>query len=230
MPRKSPFPNLAPDVQCPHCSHKVKHLGKHIKKYHPDKYKAQWPRNEEKSGNSEPFPQPETPSQADAFLTPEIKELENTVLESEKTYNPEIQTEANSSSVSNSEELKDQETLLDPQTVQYITVVLFKTVARVTNEPTWELDKDEAKILMPPLTKVLNKYAPTMLKNYQDEVVLAATFGSIMLAKIQLIRAQKKTQEVNTNARRNDTPTPTGNAGLGGGISPKPEPLPKQAD
>lgn len=234
MPRNAQIPSMILPTACPHCSRQIKHIGKHIKKYHPEKWKIQNPPiHPEKREKSEPFPSSETPSQADTILTPEIKELENTVLETEKTYNPEIQTEEELTTES---EIKEElGTLLDPSTVQYITVVLFKTMARMSNQPLWELEKDEAKILMPPLTKVLNKYSPKLLKNYQDEVVLAATLGSIFLAKAQLIRAQKQNQDVNTNARRTETPTPTaslGGGGNGGGGTnfPKPEPLPKQAD
>ena len=233
MPRKSNIPSLILPLKCPHCGREVKHLGKHIKKYHPEKYKSQPPiRKEEKIEKSELISSSETAVSPSQDLSPEIKELESSVLETEKTYNPEIQTEANSASVSNLEEETAPETLLDPATVRYITVVLFRTAAKVTNEPLWELDKEEAQMLMPSLTKVLNKYSPQFLKNYQDEFVLAATFGSILLAKFQLIQAQKKTQEVNTNARRNEPPTNhLGNGGsLGGGNYPNPEPLPKQAN
>ena len=191
---------------CPKCGKKVHHLRKHLRRNHS-------------SENLETVATPETTETAQETVVlernPELDTLSQKVAAEEAKFGispnpiPNAEKKENSAANSDSEEespsVSQSDTIFDPEATNYIISTIFNTMANLTKEEDWALDKEEMEILGPPLNRVVNKHAPNFLKKYQDEVVLGTVLASIFITKVQRINAKKTVPPGgNKNEQRRD--------------------------
>lgn len=159
-------------------------MKKHLQKYHPDfRKKPVLEKTEKVEKNAEIS----TPNIASS----ELSELEETVAEAEGIAQPGNQ---NGNELSQGELESDpmENIVLEKEAIEYMLDTMFRGFSKMRKSKVWELDKDELKMISPLATKVANKWLPAAMKKYGEEIVLAFTFGQIILAKMMLEREEKK--------------------------------------
>lgn len=216
---------------CPKCGKKVHYLRKHMK------------RNHGITPMVEKWNNPETPTtqetaQEIAMLerNPELDTLSKKVAEEEAKFGitpnplPQSQNNPSPATVSESEEemafVPQTDTIFDPEATNYIVSTIFNTMATLTKEKEWALDKEELEILGPPLNRVVNKHAPDFMKKYQDEVVLGTVLISMFITKMQRIEMKKQANHGgNKDGERNEERRNAGESSGASRKAPKPDDL-----
>lgn len=89
--------------------------------------------------------------------------------------------------------------MFDEKGMKLLLNTIFDGVAQARGQH-WKLSADESKTIVPPATRVANKYAPKVLTQYMDEITLAIAAFTIIYGKIQIdiahIEASKVTAPV----------------------------------
>lgn len=75
--------------------------------------------------------------------------------------------------------------LLDPATVEMLLAIPFDYIAARKGDH-WKLSPEEKAALSPVTAKVLNKYAPTILSRWADEVALATVLSLVVIKRTNI--------------------------------------------
>lgn len=84
--------------------------------------------------------------------------------------------------------------IVDESAIKFILHSVFNTIA-IKRGSHWKLSAEESKVLIPPATRVANKYAPLFLVKYADEIALLTAVVGIVYVRIDADMELNKQRE-----------------------------------